>query len=359
MANSPVPRLKDVAKAANVSLAAASRILRGDRERFGEETCRRVIEASQQLGWRRNLLVNGMQTGKTQTIGVMIPPYDSFWVSVLSGIHDTLAASDYLPITIWIGSLGDMPHFEKDEDEGLRQINRLLDRRVDGLIMWPTFSVAYYDHFPEFVERRVPVAVIDHYSTVADSVETDEEKATREVADHLLSLGHRRVACLSSRETESQTWAVKRRSSFEDAMRQHPDTVVQSWRLNRHGTNGLAVAQEVLKSDLQPTAVFAVSDHEAEFLYEAAAALNMKIPGDVSIVGFADLDFAEMMDPPLTTMRQKPHEIGSRAARLIMERIDGIIPNNAAPTTIKVDASLILRDSTAAPRNSKTRVGMR
>ncbi|HEX2475318.1 MAG TPA: LacI family DNA-binding transcriptional regulator, partial [Lacipirellulaceae bacterium] len=243
MANPPVPRLKDVAKAANVSLAAASRILRGDRERFGEETCRRVLEASRQLGWRRNLLVSGMQTGRTQTIGVMIPPYDSFWVSVLSGIHDTLGASDYLPITVWIGSLGDMPHFEKDEAEGLRQINRLLDRRVDGLIMWPPFSLAYYHHFPEFVERRVPVAVIDHYSTVADSVETDEEQATAVVADHLLSLGHRRIACLSSRETPSQTWAVRRRTSFEEAVRRNAEATIKSWRLNPQGTNGREVAR--------------------------------------------------------------------------------------------------------------------
>ena len=71
----------------------------------------------------------------------------------------------------------------------MKQINRLLDRRVDGLIMWPTFSLAYYHHFPEFVERRVPVAVIDHYSTVADSVETDEEQATAVVAEHLLESG--------------------------------------------------------------------------------------------------------------------------------------------------------------------------
>lgn len=353
MANSQVPRLKDVAKAANVSLAAASRILRGDRERFGEETCRRVIEASRQLGWRRNLLVNGMQTGRTQTIGVMIPPYDSFWVSVLSGIHDQLAASDYLPITIWIGSLRDMPHFEKDEDEGLRQINRLLDRRVDGLIMWPTFSVAYYHHFPEFVERRVPVAVIDHYSTVADSVETDEEEATAKVAEHLLNLGHRRIACLSSRETPSQTWAVKRRSSFEEAIGRHKDANVRSWRLNPQGSDGLEVAREILMSDLNPTAVFAVSDHEAEFVYQAAASLGKSIPGDLSVIGFADLDFAANMEPPLTTMRQKPHEIGRLAAKLIMDRIDGIMPNEDAPTTIKVLAELIVRESTARPAESK------
>lgn len=352
MATPHVPRLKDVAKAANVSLAAASRILRGDRDRFGEETCRRVLEASRQLGWRRNLLVNGMQTGRTQTIGVMIPPFDSFWVSVLSGIHDALGESDYLPITVWIGSLGDMPHFEKDEDEGLRQINRLLDRRVDGLIMWPPFSVAYYHHFPEFVERRVPVAVIDHYSTVADSVETDEEHSTAIVAEHLLSLGHRRIACLSSRETPSQTWAIKRRGSFEAAVHKHPDATIKSWQLNAQGSNGLQVARELLRDELQPTAVFAVSDHEAAFVRQAADELGMKVPSDLSIVGFADLDFAATMSPPLTTMRQKPHQIGRLAAKLIMDRIDGTISDDADPTTIKVPADLIVRESTAPPRSN-------
>src|SRR3954447_9295091 len=278
MSQSHVPRLKDVAKAANVSLAAASRILRGDRERFGEETCRRVLEASRQLGWRRNLLVNGMQTGHTQTIGVMIPPFDSFWVNVLSGIHDALAECDYLPITVWIGNLGDMPHYEKDEGEGLTQINRLLDRRVDGLIMWPPFSVAYYHHFPEFVERRVPVAVIDHYSTVADSVETDEEQATSVVAKHLIELGHRRIACLSSRETASQTWAVKRRSSFEEAVQRGEGAIVKSWQLNAQGSNGLDVSRELLQSALQPTAIFAVSDHEAACVSQAANELGLNVP---------------------------------------------------------------------------------
>lgn len=350
MPSSHVPRLKDVAKAANVSLAAASRILRGDRERFGEETCRRVLEASQQLGWRRNLLVNGMQTGRTQTIGVMIPPYDSFWVSVLSGIHDALADYDYLPITVWIGNLGDMPHFEKEEGDGLRQINRLLDRRVDGLIMWPTFSLEYYHHFPEFVERRVPVAVIDHYSTVADSVETDEEQATSVVAQHLLDLGHRRIACLSSRETPSQTWAIKRRSSFEAAVNRCPDAQVKSWKLNPQGSNGLEVARAILKDDLKPTAVFAVSDHEAQFIYQAAEEKKLAIPRDLSVIGFADLDFAEAMNPPLTTMRQKPHEIGRLAAKLIVDRIDGVIADDDERTTIKVDAEFIPRKSTAPPR---------
>jgi LacI family transcriptional regulator len=355
MSNSSVPRLKDVAKAANVSLAAASRILRGDRERFGDETCRRVLEASRQLGWRRNLLVNGMQTGKTQTIGVMIPPFDSFWVSVLSGIHDALSAADCLPITVWTGNLDGMPHFEEGDTEGKKQINRLLDRRVDGLIMWPTFSLAYYHHFPEFVERRVPVAVIDHYSTVADSVETDEEQATAVVAEHLLGLGHRRIACLSSRETPTQTWAVKRRSSFEAAVEKSKGARVKSWHLNEQGTNGVEVARQMLSDELAPTALFAVTDHEAAAVYRAAAELGRKIPEQLSVVGFADLDFAAEMDPPLTTMRQKPYQIGRLAAKLIMDRISGEVADSDDPTTIKVDAELIVRESTAAPPKSSPR----
>ena len=278
----------------------------------------------------------------------MIPPYDSFWVSVLSGIHDELSAADYLPITVWTGNLDHMPHFEQDDAEGLRQINRLLDRRVDGLIMWPTFSVAYYHHFPEFVERRVPVAVIDHYSTVADSVETDEEQATAVVAKHLLDLGHRRIACLSSRETPTQTWAVKRRTCFEHAVARCPDAQVKSWHLNEQGSNGLEVARELLNDELKPTAVFAVSDHEASFVHQAAIDMGLKIPQDLSLVGFADLDFAATMDPPLTTMRQKPYEIGRLAAKLIMDRIDGETADRE-PTTIKVDAELIVRASTAPP----------
>jgi LacI family transcriptional regulator len=312
-----------------------------------------VIEASRQLGWRRNLLVNGMQTGRTQTVGVMIPPYDSFWVSLLSGIHDTLSAADYLPITVWTGNLERMPHFEEGDSEGKRLINRLLDRRVDGLIMWPAFSLAYYHHFPEFVERRVPVAVIDHYSTVADSVETDEEQAAARAAEHLLSLGHRRIACLSSRETPTQTWAVKRRSSFEATVAKQEGAQFKSWHLNEQGSNAVEMARELLNDELAPTAVFAVTDHEAGAIYRAAAELGRKIPEQLSVVGFADLDFAAAMDPPLTTMRQKPYQIGTLAAKLIMDRISSEAAEPEERTTIKVDAELIIRSSTAAPPISR------
>jgi LacI family transcriptional regulator len=350
MSGSLAPRLKDVAKAANVSLSAASRILRGEQQRFGDETCQRVLEAARKLGWRRNLLVNGIQTGRTKTIGVMIPPFDSFWVDVLAGIHIVLASADYLPITVWVGDCQEMPHFEKDQEQGLGQMSRLLDRRVDGLILWPSFAVAYYEHYREVIERRVPVVVIDHefsHENIADSIETDEQRCARTVAEHLLSLGHRNIACFSARETAWQAWAVRRRKSFETAVAELAGIEVTSWRLNQWGTNGLEVATGILTSDPRPSAVFCVTDHEAVFLYEAAQQLGIAIPQQLSVVGFADLDFAATLRPPLTTLRQRPKEIGRRAAQMILDRLEGDFADSS-PTTVRVGGDLIVRGSCAS-----------
>ena len=347
MGKQRVPRLKDVAEAANVSVSAASKILRGDHSRFGEDTCRRVIEVSKKLGWRRNLLVSGIQTGRTHTVGVMIPPYDSFWVNVLSGIHRRLGEADYLPIAVWLGDLDHLPHFEADEQEGVRQINRLLDRRVDALIMWPSFGLAYQDHLSDLAEKNVPLVVIDHQSDepFCDTVATNEVQATKSVAKHLLDLGHRRIACISSRESKSQTWARERREGFERAVALQKDAQVKSWRLNRTGDDGVEVATELLRSDLKPTAVFAVTDHEAQCVYEAAITLGLSIPGDLSVVGFADLDFAASLTPPLSTVRQRPQEIGARAASLVLERLDGKLDDKQLEHAT-IEADLILRDST-------------
>lgn len=347
------PRLQDVADLAQVSLGAASRILRGDDTHFSPETRQRVLAASRKLGWRRNLLVSGMQTGKTRTVGVVIPPYDSFWVSVLSGIHSRLAEADFLPITVWLGDIEHMPHFEADEQQGIRLMNRLLDRRVDGLILWPPFGLAYYHHARELRDSQVPVVMIDYHSDqqICDTVATDERHATTLVARHLADLGHRRIAYISGRETPSQTWAVERRKGLEEAIADLKQVELKSWRLNREGSNGVEVVRRALASRLRPTAVIAATDHEAVDVYRAAAELGLAIPGDLSVVGFADLDFAASMAPPLTTVRQRACEIGTRAALIMLDRIEGGAAGDPY-LDARIDADLVFRRSTgpAKPR---------
>jgi LacI family transcriptional regulator len=297
-----------------------------------------------------------MQTGRTQTIGVMIPPRDSFWIGVLSGIHSTLAAADYLPITVWVGDAQAFPPLADEDREGVAQISRLLDRRVDGLILWPPFAVAYYDHFRELIERKVPVAVIDHEFSaegIADSIETDEEQGTAETARHLLHLGHRRIACLSTAETSWQAWAVRRRGHFELAVARHPEGECRSWRVGVDVDQARQTAREMLTGDWRPSAVFAVTDHEALLVYQVAEQLGLRIPDDLSVVGFADLDFSASLSPPLTTVRQKPKEIGRQAARLVIDRLEGLIESDDA-TTIRVGTEFVKRGSTAPVATAKT-----
>ena len=143
---------------------------------------------------------------------------------------------------------------------------------------------------------------------------------------------------------------MRRRASFESVVADLKGIEVNSFRLNQWGTDGHEVALEILSQEPRPTAVFAVTDHEALFLYEAAAELGLRIPEDVSVVGFADLDFAASLQPPLTTVRQQPKEIGRRAAQLILDRLDGDF-KDSSPTTVRVGAELIVRGSTAPPKN--------
>jgi LacI family transcriptional regulator len=342
------PRLQDVATLAHVSLGAASRILRGDHASFSEDTRRRVLAASQQLGWRRNLLVSGMQTGRTRTVGVVIPPYDSAWVAVLAGIHSKLASADFLPITVWLGDIDQMPHFEASEQEGIDLMNRLLDRRVDGLILWPPFGLAYYEHAREIRDQQVPVVMIEYHAgrAICDTVASDEAQATAQVAGHLIELGHRRVAYITPRETASKTWATERRKGLEEAFGRRPDVEFRCWRLDVTGGNPLDVARRVLNGRYKPTAVIVATDHEALGVYQAAAEAGIRIPEQVSVVGFADLDFASSMMPPLSTVRQRAAEIGRQAAGMLLDRIER--QDASAPyQDVRVPAELVIRGSTA------------
>lgn len=341
------PRLQDVAALAGVSLGAASRILRGDCGSFSEHTSERVLAAAATLGWRRNLLVSGMQTGRTRTVGVVIPPYDSFWIGVLAGIHERLGEADYLPITVWLGDLDHMPHFEADETRGMRLMNRLLDRRVDGLILWPPFGLAYYQHARELQDRTVPVVMIDYHSDAAicDAVTTDEAAATAVVARHLRDLGHRDIAYISSREVASQSWAVERRRGLEAACAAAGVRLAVS-KLNEAGDDAVEVARTLLRSEPRPTAIVTATDHEARDVYRAAAEAGLTIPRDLSVMGFADLDFASGMNPPLTTVRQRAGEIGATAAGMLLGRIE-TPSRDGRYEDVRVAADLVVRESTA------------
>src|SRR5438093_3560819 len=161
IARAPVNQ-KRIADEAGVSQATVSLVLAG-RDVTSRETRARVLRAAERLKYRPSLLVHGSQTGKTRMIGVMAPPFDYYWSEVLYGIHDVLAAADHVPITLWTAHEGSGPRPRNGTDiTELDQIHRLLDRRVDGVILWPPFASLFQDHVHEFSSRDLPVVTIDH-----------------------------------------------------------------------------------------------------------------------------------------------------------------------------------------------------
>jgi LacI family transcriptional regulator, galactose operon repressor len=346
---------KRIAEQAGVSQSTVSLVLSGRRVN-SDETSRRVMQAAERLKYRPNLLVRGIQTGNTRMIGVMMPPFEFYWSEVLYGIHDVLTAADHVPITLWTVHTGPSPRrrYGPGGNE-LDQIHRLVDRRVDGVILWPSFAQLFVEHIHEFSSRNLPVVTIDHQLPPefnSDFVGSDEASGGRMVAEHLYSLGHRRIGHLAGPRVA--TWALARRQAFEDAINEMPGASVLTLEAPAGETNlGVGVAREMLSRPDRPTAVFAASDLYAKVLYRAARDLGLNIPGDVAVVGFSDADFAVEMSPPLTTVRQPAYEIGRRAAEVVLGRSTGSIRDRGRHEELPV--SLIVRESSKPLRASEVR----
>src|SRR4051812_884926 len=178
---------QDIAREANVSRVTVSLVLAG-KDQTSEETRKRVMEVAQRLRYRPNLLVQGMQTGRSHTVGVIMPSSMHFHGQVARGIHDELVTQNYVPIQLWTNPRTDTKVTE------LEQIHRLVDRRIDGVIIFP-LDVSVPDmHFQEIWQRHIPLVTVDRETTThADHVGTDEEVGGKLAAEHLLSLGHKRV----------------------------------------------------------------------------------------------------------------------------------------------------------------------
>ena len=332
--------LKQIAEATNLSITTVSRVLRGQGE-ISEKTRKKVLKIAQELNYRPNLLIQGIQTGRTGNIGVMVPPFDSYWTEVLKGIHDQLIQAEYAPITLW----DDSEAVGTDKEAFmLKQMHRLIDRRVDGVILWPKVSEVFGAHLDELESRKLPVVTIDHELSFSDSVTTDEKLGAALVAEHLYTLGHRRIGHLAGEP--HWTWAKLRRQYFEESLANFPGTQCLTVIGSDNPEDIPAAAKALLSLTPRPTAIFACSDWVAFEIYNMAIEMGIRIPEDLSVVGCSDTHkLPQLITPPLTTIRQHAREIGLTAATLVIERLS---PETAAKPQkhINITCELTVRGST-------------
>ncbi|MGN6504960.1 MAG: LacI family DNA-binding transcriptional regulator, partial [Tepidisphaeraceae bacterium] len=310
----------DIARAAGVSRSMVTMILSGTDE-ASTATRERVLSAARELRYRPNLLVHGIRTGKSLAVGVVIPPLP-FFGHVIHGIHDGLFEHGCLPLLHYRAA----PDGPATNEEELNVIHQLLDRRVDGVILLANDESVDDLYFREVWERGIPLLAIDRPlgNTHADFVGTDDTEGGRQAAEHLLNLGHRHFGQLGGSKRIG-TFAG-RRIGFEAALNEAGATC-HTVEVQSEDDCGPA-AVELLAASPRPTAIFAHRDYAVPHLYAEARRLGLRIPEDLSIVGYSDFEVAWAMSPPLTTIRQDPIAIGRNAAQIMVGRIEKTIRGN-------------------------------
>lgn len=336
-----------IAKATGLSRATVSLVLRGGTGP-SEATQAKVLAAAARMGYQPNDLVQSIRSGKSRTVGVLAEPHDSYWRDVCYGIHDRLIESNHLPLFLWHN------HQVVSEEYARQQIHRLLSRWVDGVILWPFFADIYAKHLHEFRSRNIPLVIIDHVipETQADVIESDENEIAELIVTHLHDLNHRQFLIVSG--PEHIGWADKRALAIRSELEKRTGVSVHELRVPQPSSipsesKELAdvshMIADTLRRNPQITAVIACTDIIAQSVYSAALELQWPIPGRLSVTGVADLNFSELMSPPLTTVRQNGYAIGRQAAQVELERSAGLL---SGPSRVfQVPSTLVRRQSTA------------
>ena len=329
----------DVAQRAGVSKSTASRALSG-RGYVSEATRAHVQKAASELSFVAHSAASSLATGRTQTIGVIMPSVDRWYFSeLLAGMQGALLNSG-LDLALYSGVVGG--------NEPMRTLDHALaHRRFDGII-----AVALHPNARE-IERMLatkrPLVTVGPHSEKTSAVMLDDHSAARVATEHLITLGHRDIAFLGdARRPEARSYGDALRvagyleTMSEAGLADHVRLIPAEPSIPA----SYAVAADLLGDRRQrPTAIAAVCDESAIGAIIAARRLGIAVPTDLSVVGIDDHQFADMFS--LTTMRQRPREQGSEAVRLLLAQIE--TPEAAIERVVEA-STLIVRNSTVALR---------
>lgn len=345
------PTLKDLASHLDLSPATISLVLNQSPVAAGipDETQQRVFAAARELGYRPNYIAVSLRSRRTNSIGVLVPEVSDPWAAeIVSGIESHLLANNYHYV---------LTSHRRSTPQVLRDDLELLTRwAVDGMILVAT----------ELHEAPLlPTVVISGHTRVKglSNVVIDHDHAARLALTHLKDLGHRRIALFRGQPGSSDT-KDRARAIFEAAAKLGveipPELTLQ---LSGEGEDeiftpdaayveGYAFGKKLLGRRVSFTALFAFDDASAIGAIRAFLDAGLRVPEDVSVVGFDDIQTAAYHNPRLTTVRQPLREMGRIAARVLLERID---TPGRQDSFVVVDPELIVRDSTGPAKAAKSR----
>jgi DNA-binding LacI/PurR family transcriptional regulator len=326
-------RIADVAARAGVGVATVSRVL-NERGGVRAATRDRVVEAIEALNYRPSSLARGLSLQRTMVVAALLPWFTNpSAVQRVRGIVEGLSGSKY-----------DLMVFDIEAEERQRNAFELFDRgdRADGLLVVSTLPPD--SEVDRLRAAGIPCVLIDAVHPEFPSIAVDDVAGGEIATRHLVELGHRRVALIGDPPPEFRfDWSRDRTRGYERALASAG--IEPRSEYVREGTRlphvARAVAAELLSLPERPTAIFAASDTQALGVLEAARGLGIKVPEELSVIGFDDIDVAGYVG--LTTVRQPLLESGRRGAKLLLEALGG---RQVEPLRELLPLELVVRSTT-------------
>lgn len=312
--------IRDVSRRCGLSVSAVSKALNNYPD-VSEETRRRVIKAAQEIGYFPNALARGLKTNRTYNIGVILDDemrdslLHNYFIVILNGFKREAELQGY-DITLVNHNIG---------GQNLSYLDHCRYRNVDGVCL---MCVNFYNlEVTELVKSGIPLVTIDHLFSTHDCVLSDNKAGMREIAQYVIRMGHSRVAFIHG--TNSSVTDARLAAFYEvlheNGINPPPGYVVPS---HYHSTRyAYEAVSRLLKHPIRPTCILMTDDYSALGGIEAIQQAGLRIPDDISVAGYDGISLIQKIRPRLTTVKQDGEEIGKRAAKRLIARIQ----NPSAP----------------------------
>lgn len=325
--------MRDVAQRAGVSVSTVSHVVNNSRA-VSSEARVQVEQAMADLGYRPNALARSLRRQKTHSLGMIVPDNaNPFFAEIARGIEDYGFDRGYS--IILCNSDGNL-------QKQAAYVELLVERRVAGILFVAAGVSTELVH--DLQLQRLPLVVIDREvpGVAVDTVQTNHYQGGQLATEHLLTLGHRRIACIAAGSDLSPS--AERVTGYRDTLAAHglpndPDLVVLG---DFQFESGYRATAQLLALPQPPTAVFACNDLMAVGCISAATALGLRVPDDLAVVGFDDIRLASFTNPPLTTIHQPKREIGRLAMEMLLARTN---EPDAPPRRARLETRLVVRQS--------------
>jgi LacI family transcriptional regulator, galactose operon repressor len=327
----------DIAAKLNISVTTVSRALKDDPV-VNKKTRKKIADLAEEMGYRSNHFARNLRNQRTDTIGVIVPRLNSYFMStVIAGMENAANSAGY---NLIISQSSESVLKEKENAK------TMFNNRVDGLLVSLAYDTQNIEHFESFFKKNIPLIFFDRVAEHKNctNVVIDNRKAAYEATSHLISQGCKKIVHITA--TPKRNVYVDRLSGYKQALADHKIPFKDDWVIisNLSQEAGFEAGEKILKMKNLPDGVFVANDNAAVGCMLAVKQAGIKIPEDIAFVGFNNDPVSKVIEPNLTTIDYPGYVMGEVAARNLIEHLTGE-PQLHSTNTIYLRSELIIRES--------------